>query len=161
MPDGPELFRVQPDALPTPPVDVAVPSWPIGSFAPMAFYRPAPIVDFTRTALVQFLLDFVLHAWLATAPGIFAIGAYAVVALIIGRRAYVRWLCIASTMWKVATIAALALNLLFVSFITLARGCGSTEIVIGLERAWIDRTPQSEGCAPSRADLLAGYGEFP
>ena len=71
--DG-ELFRVQPDRPPAPPADVGIHSWPIGSFAPMAFYRARPIVDFTRTVLMQFLLNFVLQAALAICISLF--GSY-------------------------------------------------------------------------------------
>jgi len=119
--DGSELFRVHPDTPPAPLPDIGIHSWPFGSFAPMAFYRPTPIADFTRTVLVQFLLNFVLEVWLGGAPGIFTVGACTLLALLLARRAFVRWLGWASTAWKVATIAALALNLLFVSLISLAR----------------------------------------
>ena len=153
--DG-ELFRVQPDRPPAPPVDVGIHSWPIGSFAPMAFYRPRPIVDFTRTVLVQFLLNFMLQAGLAGAPGIWTIAACTVVALILGRRAYVRWLGSASGAWKVATFAALLLNLLFVSFVSLASGC-TGDVVSRLRQSAIERTATSETCEPSLADHLVGY----
>jgi hypothetical protein len=158
--EGPEVFRVQPDTPPAPPIDAGIHSWPIGSYAPMAFYRPKPIVDFTRTVLVQFLLNLVLQAWLAGVPGIFALGAYTIVAIVTGRRAYVRWLAPASTTWKVATITAVALNLLFASFVTLARGCGAEDLVTGLEQAAAARTTSSEGCEPSMAELVVGYEEL-
>ena len=126
--DETELFRVQPDTPPAPPPDIGVHSWPFGSYAPMAFYRPVPIVHFTGTILVQFLLDFVLRAWLAGVPGIFTIGVCTVLALILAKRTWVRWLRLASVVWRVATIAALVLNLLFVSFVTLAPPHGAALI---------------------------------
>lgn len=138
--DGHELFRVQPDRPPAPPPDVGVHSWPIGSFAPMAFYRPAPIVHFTGTVFTQFLLNILLHAWLLEARGIVAVGAYAVLALVLARRAFVRWLGSASGTWKAVTLAALAANLLFFALVTLAHGCG-----------------REAGCEPSMADLAVGY----
>ena len=119
--EGSELFRVHPDTPPAPPPDIGIHSWPFGSYAPMAFYRPTPIADFTRTILVQFLLNFVLVAWLGHAPGIFTVGSCTLLALFLARRAFACWLGRASTAWKVATITALALNLLFASFVGLAR----------------------------------------
>jgi hypothetical protein len=158
--DGPELFRIQPDTAPAPPADAGIHSWPVGGFAPMAFYRRTPIVDFTRTVLVQFLLSFVLQALLAAAPGLFTVVACTGLALFLGRRAYVRWLGVASTVWKVATFAAMALNLLFVSFVSLASGCGAEGIASRLGQSAIERTIASEGCEPSIADLIVGYEEL-
>ena len=122
----------------------------------MAFHRRAPIVDFTRTALVQFLLNFVLQALLAAAPGVYTILACSLLALFLGRRAYVRWLGRASTAWKVATFAALALNLLLVSFVSLASGCAA-DVATRLGQSAIERTTANEGCEPSIADLVVGY----
>ena len=137
---GTELFRVQPDRPPVPMPDIGVHSWPVGSFAPMAFYRPVPIVHFTGTVFAQFLLDILLHAWLLEAPGIVAIGAYAAAALFFAHRAFVRWLGPASVLWKAVTFTALASNLLFFAIVTLAHGCGP-----------------EDGCGPSIADLVVGY----
>jgi hypothetical protein len=154
--ESPKLFRIQPDTTPTP-ANEAIPSWPARGFAPMAFYRPAPIVDFTRTALIQFLLNFILQALLASAPSLVTVVACTGLALFLGRRAYVRWLGVASTVWKVATFAAMALNLLFVSFVSLAGGCGAGRIAIRLGQSAIERAAASEGCEPSIADLVVGY----
>lgn len=158
--ERPELFRIEPDTPPAAPVDAGIPSWPVGSFAPMAFYRAAPIVDFTRTALVQFVLNFVLQALLASAPSLVTVVACTGLALVLGRRAYVRWLGRASTAWKVATFAVLALNLLFVSFVSLASGCGAEGLATRLGQSAIERSAASEGCEPSIADLVVGYEEL-
>ena len=125
----------------------------------MGFYRPTPIVHFSGTMLVQFVLGFLLQALLAGAPGVFTIGACTVLALVLARRAIGRWLLPASARWKLATFTGLALNLLFVSFITLARGCGPGQIRTGLEKAAVARSTASEGCQPSLAELLAPYGD--
>ena len=159
--EGPELFRVEPDVPPGPPPDAGIPSWPFGSYAPMAFYRPTPIVDFTRTVLVQFLLNMALQALLGGVPAILTVALCTVLALVLARRAFARWLPLASTVWKVATLAALALNLLFVAFVTLARGCGPGELETALERAAVDRSAAAEGCQPSLEELLYPYGENP
>jgi hypothetical protein len=158
--EEPELYRVEPDRPNGPLRDEGIHSWPIGSFAPMGFYRPAPIVHFTGTVLFQFVLDFVLQAWFAAAPGILTVGACTVVAIVLGRRAYSRWLGAASSWWKVATFAALVLNLLFVSFITLAHGCGLDSLATGFEQAALTRTGAGEGCEPSTAELAAEYEEL-
>src|SRR6187549_4277913 len=94
--DESELFRVQPDTPPAPPPDIGIHSWPFGSYAPMAFYRPTPIVDFTRTVLVQFLLDMALQAVLGGAPAILTVALCTVLALVLARRAFARWLPLAS-----------------------------------------------------------------
>ena len=120
--DGSELFSIQPDGPPPSATDEGVHAWPIGSFAPMAFYRPAPIVHFTGTVLVQFLLNLVLLAVFAAAPEFVTIASCAALALVLARRAFARWLGAASTAWKVATVAALALDLLFFSFVSLVGG---------------------------------------
>lgn len=153
---GPELLRVHPDTPPAPPTNAGIHAWPIGSFAPMAFYRRVPIVDFTRTVLAQSLLGFVLQALLASAPGVFTVLACTGLALWLGRRAYVRWLGSASRAWKVATFAALLLNLLFVSFVSLASGC-TGDVASRLGQSAIERTATSETCEPSLADRLVGY----
>lgn len=159
--EEPELFRVEPDRRPLPPPDAGIPSWPFGSYAPMGFYRPAPIVDFTRTVLVQFLLNLALQAVLGGAPAILTVACCTVLALVLARRAFTRWLPLASTVWKVATVAALVLNLLFVSFVTLARGCGPGKLERALEQAAIDRSAAGEGCHPSLDEMLFPYGETP
>lgn len=147
--DEAALFRVQPDTPPAPPRDEGIHSWPFGSYAPMGFYRPVPIVRFARTVLAQFVASFVLQSLLVEAPGAVTIGACTLLTLVLARRAFVRWLGRASLFWKVATLAALALNLGFFSVITLARGCGPGRLAAGLEQAPAARSAVGEGCQPS------------
>src|SRR6186713_2411382 len=90
--DDTELFLVEPDRPRESVPDVGIHSWPFGSYAPIGFYRPAPIVHFTGTVLAQFLINFVLHYLLILGPATVTVGACAVVALVLGRRAFVRWL---------------------------------------------------------------------
>lgn len=110
-----ELFRVEPDRPTAPPPDIGIHSWPIGSYMPMGFYRPVPIVRFTATIVFQSLANLVLHALLYELPGVVTVGTCVLVALVLARRAFARWLGQASAGWKVATLATLALNLLLVS----------------------------------------------
>ncbi|OYW44032.1 MAG: hypothetical protein B7Z08_03965 [Sphingomonadales bacterium 32-68-7] len=100
--------------------DIGIHSWPIGSFMPMGLYRPVPIVHFTAAIVVQSLLNLAVVGLLA--PGAFAVGACAVIALALARRAWIRWLSRARRGWKIATIAALALNLLPIALASLAQG---------------------------------------
>jgi hypothetical protein len=118
--EEPVLYRVQPDRPPAPPPDVGVHSWPVGSYMPMGFYRPVPIVRFTGAMVVQSLANVVLHGLLYALPGALTVGACAVVALVLAWRAFAGWLGEASRAWKVATAVALALNLLLVSLASLA-----------------------------------------
>ena len=118
--DNPELYRVQPDAPPAPPSDEGIHSWPFGSYAPIGFYRPLPIVRFAGTVLLQFVLNLVLYDLLVLAPAAVTVGACALLALVLGARAWLGWLAYASRAWKVATFAALSLDALFFAFLSLA-----------------------------------------
>jgi len=117
----PELYRVQPDTPAAPPSDEGIHSWPFGSYAPMGFYRPVPIVRFVGTILLQFVLNLVLYDLLVLAPAAVTVGACTLLALILGARAYLGWLETAATGWKIATLAALALNVLWVAFFGVVR----------------------------------------
>ena len=92
MPETEEarLYRVQPDRPPAPAPDIGVHSWPIGSYMPMGLYRPVPIVRFTGAVVTQSIANVLLHGLLYTLPGEATIGACAVVALILARRAFAR-----------------------------------------------------------------------
>ena len=115
-----ELFQIQPDTPPAAPAAEGSHAWPIGSYAPMGFYRPVPIVRFAGTVLLQFLLNLVLYDLLVLLPWTYTIGACTLLALVVGWRAWHIWLGRASTAWKLATVVALALYLLFIAFVTLA-----------------------------------------
>jgi hypothetical protein len=112
---APVLHRVQPDRPPGPKIDEGIHAWPIGSFMPMGFYRPVPIVRFTGLIVLQSAIDVALVAVLAGFPGVVTLGAGTVVALVLLRRAWRRWLATASHGWKVATVVALGLNLALVA----------------------------------------------
>ena len=118
--DDLELRRVQPDAPPAQPSDEDRHSR-LGSFAPLAPQRPAPIIKLAGTILLQFLLNLVLYDLLALASAPVRLGASAVLALALAAYAYAGWLGQAATGWKIATFAALALNALSVASFGLAR----------------------------------------
>src|SRR6478735_7513873 len=98
-----ELFQIQPDTPPAAPSAEGIHAWPIGSYAPMGFYRPVPVVRFAGTVLLQFLLNLVLYDLLVLLPRTYTIGACTLLALVLGWRAWPIWLSRASTAWKGAT----------------------------------------------------------
>lgn len=156
--DMPELFRVQPDTPPEPPIDIGVHSWPVGSYAPMAFYRPTPIVHFTRAVVGQLALNYLLYAVLLTTPSIVSAVAYAIVALVLTLRAFPRWLAQASTTWKIVTLTALALNLALFAFASLTRSCNGLS-----NRDWDPTTlafsAAGEPCPPNDLEPAFRYDE--
>lgn len=107
----PELYRTQPDQPPQPAADAGIHAWPAGSFMPLGFYRPVPIVRFTATIVLQGVAQLVLLVLLSGLPGMVTIAACALLAVVLARRAFARWLAQASAGWKVVTLAALAFNL--------------------------------------------------
>lgn len=87
---------------------------------PLGFYRPVPIVRFTGTVVLQSLANSLLFEVLYELPGLVTVGACTAMTLLLGWRAFARWLGQASTAWKLATTVALALNLLLLTLASLS-----------------------------------------
>ena len=114
------LFLTEPDRPPAPQPDVGIHAWPVGGFMPMGFYRPVPIVRLTGVIVFQSVAHIVLYAALIDLSGLATVGAGALLAVVLARRAGRHWLGRASTAWKVATLTALTVNVLLIGLASLS-----------------------------------------